>query len=192
MVGIEITQYVDGCFPEIESSFTEVIKELTECGQSGNFGEEIHRALFLSSENPEICRGMPTFFYLPVLCFAYAHDAIFLESEGRINEAWALIAEASYWLGLTKGGGVYDNIGRAIRSEDGRKKANALHGRPGGSRDKTEAIRKLWASGKYTSRDICAEQESAALGMSFSTARKALRGIPKSLAAPSIRGRGKK
>ena len=36
-------------------------------------------------------------------------------------------------------------------------------------------IREIWASGKYRSRDICAEQEAAALNISFSTARKALR-----------------
>ena len=41
-----------------------------------------------------------------------------------------------------------------------------------------ERIRTIWASGKYNSRDICAEHECAALGMSFSTARKALRGTP--------------
>ncbi len=43
---------------------------------------------------------------------------------------------------------------------------------------KRAAIRDIWASGKYSSRDICAEQECAALGMSFSSARKALRRTP--------------
>ncbi len=59
-----------------------------------------------------------------------------------------------------------------------RNAANALHDQPGGSRDKQEQIRDLWASGKYTSRDLCAEQECAALDMSFSAARKALRNTP--------------
>lgn len=36
-------------------------------------------------------------------------------------------------------------------------------------------IREIWATGKYSSKDICAEQECAGLGLSFSTARKALR-----------------
>src|SRR5690606_20653636 len=49
------------------------------------------------------------------------------------------------------------------------------HSKPDGSRAKREAIRSIWATGKYSSRDICAEQECAALGMSFSAARKALR-----------------
>lgn len=56
--------------------------------------------------------------------------------------------------------------------------ANALHNKPGGNRDKQNAIRSAWASGKYSSRDICAEQECAGLSMSFSTARKALRNTP--------------
>ena len=47
-----------------------------------------------------------------------------------------------------------------------------------GQQAKRQDIREIWASGKYSSRDVCAEQECAALGMSFSTARKALRGTP--------------
>lgn len=39
-------------------------------------------------------------------------------------------------------------------------------------------IREIWGTGKYTSRDICAEQECAGLNLSFSTARKALRNTP--------------
>ena len=56
--------------------------------------------------------------------------------------------------------------------------AIARHSKPGGSREKQQYIREIWATGKYSSRDICAEEECAALGMSFSTARKALRGTP--------------
>jgi len=56
--------------------------------------------------------------------------------------------------------------------------ADCRHSKPGGSRDKQEKIRAIWASGKYTSRDICAEQECAAVDMSFSVARKALRNTP--------------
>ncbi len=59
-----------------------------------------------------------------------------------------------------------------------RKKANILHSLPGGSREKQQRIREIWASGKYSNRDTCAEQECGALGMSFSTARKALRNTP--------------
>lgn len=56
--------------------------------------------------------------------------------------------------------------------------ANARHDKPGGSRSKADAIRELWATGNFDSRDICAEQGCAALGMSFSAARKALRNTP--------------
>jgi hypothetical protein len=56
---------------------------------------------------------------------------------------------------------------------------NARHDRPGGSRDKAQQIREIWASGKYSSRDICAEQEWDGLGYgSFAAARKALRNTP--------------
>ena len=56
--------------------------------------------------------------------------------------------------------------------------ANARHDRPGGTRDKRRQIRELWASGKFASRDVCAEQECAALEMSFSSARRALKNTP--------------
>lgn len=56
--------------------------------------------------------------------------------------------------------------------------ANARHDRPGGSREKQRQIREIWATGKYTSRDRCAEEECAALGMSYAAARKALKNTP--------------
>lgn len=67
---------------------------------------------------------------------------------------------------------------RASKSAEGQKNADLRHSGPGGSREKRDSIRAAWASGKYSSRDICAEQECAALGISFSTARKALRNTP--------------
>ena len=65
------------------------------------------------------------------------------------------------------------------RKQTAKAAANALHDQPGGSRDKQRQIREIWASGKYTSRDICAEQECAALKMSFKAARNALINQPK-------------
>lgn len=59
------------------------------------------------------------------------------------------------------------------------KAADAKHDKPGGSRDKRKKIIDAWQSGKYTSKDTCAEQEAAAIGMSFSVARKALRNVSK-------------
>lgn len=67
---------------------------------------------------------------------------------------------------------------RDERSKFAKRGAEALHSAKGGSRDKRNKIREIWASGKYNSRDLCAEQECAHLGMSFSTARKALRRTP--------------
>jgi hypothetical protein len=67
----------------------------------------------------------------------------------------------------------------AWRRQTAKAAANARHNQPGGSRDKRRQIREIWATRKYSSRDVCAEQECAALGMSFSAARKALRNAPK-------------
>jgi hypothetical protein len=64
------------------------------------------------------------------------------------------------------------------RMRTARAAANALHDKPGGSRDKQTELRKIWASGKYSDRNACAEQECGALGMAFSTARKALANTP--------------
>ncbi len=65
------------------------------------------------------------------------------------------------------------------RKQTARTAANARHNQPGGSRDKQRQIRETWATGKYSSRDRCAEEECAALGMSYAAARKALVNIPK-------------
>ncbi|MGH8322810.1 MAG: hypothetical protein ACRETD_03260 [Steroidobacteraceae bacterium] len=67
----------------------------------------------------------------------------------------------------------------AWRKDTAKAAANARHNRPGGSRDKQRQIREIWATGKYSSRDLCVEEECAALAMSFSAARKALMNSPK-------------
>lgn len=56
--------------------------------------------------------------------------------------------------------------------------ANAKHDQPGGSREKQRKICAIWATGKYSSRDLCAEQECATLDMSFAAARRALTNTP--------------
>ncbi|MCP5273493.1 MAG: hypothetical protein H6936_01305 [Burkholderiales bacterium] len=44
---------------------------------------------------------------------------------------------------------------------------------------KISQLREIWASGKYSTRDLCAEEEYQALGFpSFGSARKALRNTP--------------
>lgn len=64
------------------------------------------------------------------------------------------------------------------RKQQAKAAADARHNQPGGSRDKQSQIREIWATGKYSSRDRCAEEECAALDMSYSAARKALRNTP--------------
>lgn len=61
------------------------------------------------------------------------------------------------------------------RKKNAQAAANAKHDLPGGSRNKQRKIREIWASGKYSSRDRCAEEECAALDMSFAAARNALK-----------------
>lgn len=64
------------------------------------------------------------------------------------------------------------------RRQNAAAAANARHDKPGNSRDKQKRIREIWASGKYSSRDLCAEEEYDALGMSFAAARRALKNTP--------------
>lgn len=64
------------------------------------------------------------------------------------------------------------------RQQQAKTAANARHDQPGGSRDKQKQIRAIWATGKYSSRERCAEEECAGLNMSFSAARRALRNTP--------------
>jgi hypothetical protein len=61
----------------------------------------------------------------------------------------------------------------------GKKAIDIRHNQPGGSRDKQARVRQAWSSGRYKSRDICAEQKCGELEMSFAAARKALRNTPK-------------
>jgi|WetSurMetagenome_2_1015567.scaffolds.fasta_scaffold01349_11 hypothetical protein len=65
-----------------------------------------------------------------------------------------------------------------FKTESGSNAANARHTQAGGSLDKQKQIRQLWASGKYSSRTVCAQKEHEKLGMSLETARKALRNTP--------------
>lgn len=64
------------------------------------------------------------------------------------------------------------------RKAKAKKIADAGHNQPGGSRDKRNKIKLAWSSGAYKSRDECAQKESSKIGMSLSTARKALIGTP--------------
>lgn len=74
---------------------------------------------------------------------------------------------------------ILGEIAKNDKSRKARKAINARHNKPDGSRAKKRKIQEIWATGKYSSRDICAEQEYDALGYkSFSAARKALINTP--------------
>ena len=176
-IGVSIIDYVDRCFPEVEGSFSEIVDGITD-DTEGALGDEVSRSLFDTDGGIEHLRSKPQFFYLPALCAAYAHDAILADAQGKFPEAWNLVASAAYWLGICKGGGAYNEIARDVKSQQARQNAETGYNKPGGSREKVKQIRDIWASGKYTSRDVCAEQECAEIGMSFSSARKALRNTP--------------
>lgn len=103
-------------------------------------------------------------------CMFIARDMMLVDAQNFPNVLFSTMKQTKE---------VSDHIAKEQKSKAGRAAADALHSKPGNSRDKQEAIRTAWASGKYSSRDICAEEESRAIGMSFSTARKALRGTPK-------------
>lgn len=96
----------------------------------------------------------------------------YLQENGAKTLAEALDKQKSEHLAWLK---YAEGLEKKKLSEQARKAAVARH-QP--TNQAKEEIKKLWASGKYSSRDICAEQECAALGISFSTARKALRGTP--------------
>lgn len=74
---------------------------------------------------------------------------------------------------------IAEKLKKAVRSSKAKKAINIRHDKKGGSRDKRNQIREIWATGKYTTKTRCAEEEYDALGMSFSTAIKALQNAPK-------------
>ena len=102
-------------------------------------------------------------------------DAIAHQAECVLLASQSLVFAQKFIIGepLSK-----EDQERLVRAALALRAAEAKHSMPGGSREKRRTIQNIWMSGKYSSRDICAEQECAALGMSFSSARKALRGTP--------------
>jgi len=72
---------------------------------------------------------------------------------------------------------VVNKIWAKKRSDISSNAANKLH-EANGNKAKHKAIREIWMTGIYSSRDECAELECEGLKMSFSAARKALRNTP--------------
>jgi hypothetical protein len=63
----------------------------------------------------------------------------------------------------------------AFLSEMGKKGAAARHAKHNEARAE---ILRIWATGKYATKRICAEEENEALKIAFETARNALKGAP--------------
>jgi len=72
----------------------------------------------------------------------------------------------------------FPELKQKILSDKGRHAANERHNQDGGSRDKRRQVQNEWSTGKYKTRDECAEKVSESLNISFATARKALRNTP--------------
>ncbi len=117
-------------------------------------------------------RGLETDVILKCAAAGFlARDALAVQVEGTIKKIIPDLAASA------SASGAYF----ATESETRRKSElgrNAAKARGEKTKVKKEEIRAAWATGKYSSRDVCAEEECQAMGMSYSTARKALRNTP--------------
>ncbi|MEW9623251.1 hypothetical protein [Rhodanobacter geophilus] len=68
---------------------------------------------------------------------------------------------------------------QVIAGDKGKAAVMKRHAAPGGSHDLAGAVRAEWASGKYKSRDVCADQVHVKIGLSYKAARNALIGTQK-------------
>lgn len=72
-----------------------------------------------------------------------------------------------------------ERVIEVIISGRARSSAKARHAKPGGSNDRRTKLRAEWVTGKYRTKKECANKAGHTFGMSFETAIKALRGLPK-------------
>jgi len=114
-------------------------------------------------------------FYLSVLAKFCITEARETGDSDRLFEAMDHITDAFIYVGASG-----EHLVAVVeKSEWARKGADAKHDKPGASRDLKSQICGIWATGKYSSRDICAEEEYAALGYNtFRAARDALINTP--------------
>ncbi|MDE2155827.1 MAG: hypothetical protein KGJ32_08075 [Xanthomonadaceae bacterium] len=115
---------------------------------------------------------------IATMCAAYACEALMADKAGDTVTAWTYMLDAVACREGVEGAARELEVANNALSFMAKKAANALHDKPGGSRSRQQEMRDIWASGKYTNRDRCAEEECGALGISFSAARKALRKTP--------------
>ena len=69
-------------------------------------------------------------------------------------------------------------IAKEYQSSKNKKAIKNRHAKPGGSADKKTEALATWATGKYSNREICAEQECDHLEVSQKTYRNYLKGAP--------------
>ena len=67
---------------------------------------------------------------------------------------------------------------QVVTSDKGKDDVMKRHSAPGGSHDMAAEMRKAWASGKYKSKEVCADEEHERLGISRPTARNYLINTP--------------
>lgn len=67
----------------------------------------------------------------------------------------------------------------AETSKRAKESVEIRHNKPDGSRSKRAKLLAAWASGKYKTKVSCVLAEHARIGMSYDTADKTLRGVPK-------------
>lgn len=176
---------MNGLAAELQALHFEMFKSEATLRQFGGFFEKFIKeksSTKVKDDFISLCDHHRNMGLKAVLLLSLVGEA--LESNGESNidnvNAIKLVARVLnlQTIALTQMGEAGFDITAKRASNRGRKAADALHDRDGGSRSKAEQIRQSWATGNFKSRDACAEQEGAALGMSPSTARKALRGTP--------------
>jgi hypothetical protein len=171
-------EYASTLSTERGTNLTRMIQAIFEDGHDQDMGQRLlNHILGFENSKIDLLDSLAKADRFHLVSAGYAHDAFIAAKLGYSNP-WALIAHSMYWLGMAEKDEAYDDVVSSIRASDARHKANLLHDKPGGSREKRKQIQEIWASGKYSSRDMCAEQECAALNMSISTARKALVNTP--------------
>lgn len=107
--------------------------------------------------------------------YAWAWMALYFdEVESRTDRTIDVTLEASRSLRTH-----LDDQDTRRRKEKGKKAADDLHSKPGGSRERKGRLLEAWMSGEYPSRSVCAEKQWQALGYkSKEGAREALQGAP--------------
>ncbi|GHU34851.1 hypothetical protein AGMMS50256_29100 [Betaproteobacteria bacterium] len=121
------------------------------------------------------------------LVASYAMQAMDAEEEEQsIEDAVIYAGRAMFWGGVLESlyprKQIEEKIAHdaifKVRSDIGKKARKGRDSKPGGPAEKRKAIQAIWASGKYSTRDTCAEEEFAGLGITYKTARKALENTP--------------